>query len=50
MSSRIYVDVDNLINKILEIFEDRFIERIINDNEVLVNFIKNVCMKIKIGL
>lgn len=50
MSSRIYVDVDNLINKILEVFEDRFIERNINDNEVLVNFIKNVCMKIKIGL
>lgn len=50
MSSRIYVDVDNLINKILEIFEDRFIERNINDNEVLVNFIENVCMKIKIGL
>lgn len=50
MSSRIYVDVDNLINKILEIFEDWFIERNISDNEVLVNFIKNVCMKIKIGL
>lgn len=50
MSSRIYVDVDNLINKILEIFEDRFIERNISDNEVLVNFVKNVCMKIKIGL
>lgn len=36
VSSRIYVDVDNLINKIPETFEDRLT--------------KNVCMKIKIGL
>lgn len=27
VSSRIYVDVDNLINKIPETFEDRFTER-----------------------
>lgn len=33
VSSRIYVDVDNLINKIPETFEDRFTERNISDNE-----------------
>lgn len=50
VSSRIYVDVDNLINKIPETFEDRFTERTINDNEAPANLTKNVCMKIKIGL
>lgn len=41
VSSRIYVDVDNLI---------KFTERNINDNEAPANLTKNVCMKIKIGL
>lgn len=50
VSSRIYVDVENLINKIPETFEDRFTERTINDNEAPANLTKNVCMKIKIGL
>lgn len=50
VSSRIYVNVDNLINKIPETFEDRFTERNINDNEAPANLTKNVCMKIKIGL
>lgn len=50
VSSRIYVDVDNLINKIPETFEDRFTERNISDNEAPANLAKNVCMKIKIGL
>lgn len=50
VSSRIYVDVDNLINKIPETFEDRFTERNISDNEAPANLTKNVCMKIKIGL
>lgn len=50
VSSSIYVDVDNLINKIPETFEDRFTERNISDNEAPANLTKNVCMKIKIGL
>lgn len=50
VSSRIYVDVDNLINKIPETFEDRFTERNISDNEAPANLTKIVCMKIKIGL